>query len=106
MDADFPWEQYVRHARDRLTRVVESEGHSKKVAGDVAFHMTDWLHDLHDLLDVLDPHSRPTDAEVTKVLRDFLVHVPEHVAAAAKLYLSRGICDTFGLSVCEGSDEN
>ncbi|QKK08081.1 MAG: hypothetical protein HND58_07770 [Planctomycetota bacterium] len=99
-----PWEEYVRLARERIERAVEAEGGAAQVSGPVAFHMSDWLHDLHDLLGVLDPDRQPTDAEVREVLMAFLLHVPEHVAAAAKLYLSVGIRDTFGLSVCESDD--
>jgi len=104
-EASRPWEEYVRLARDRLERAVVAEGTSKQIAGAVAFQMVDWLHDLHDLLDMLDPDRHPTDADVSEVLIGFLSHVPEHVAAAAKLYLSLGVRDTFNLGVCEPSEE-
>jgi hypothetical protein len=46
------------------------------------------------------------DAEVGKLLTDFLVHVPNHVAAAGRLYTGIPVTDTFGVSATtEDSDE-
>ena len=65
------------------------------VADDVAFHMTDWLDDLQAFSQFCADPSRLSDAEVSELLTDFLVHVPNHVAAAGKLYTGVPVTDIF-----------
>ena len=38
-----------------------------------------------------------SDAEVSQLLISFLVHVPNHVAAASKLYTDIPVTDIFGV---------
>jgi hypothetical protein len=38
-----------------------------------------------------------SDAEVSELLIGFLVHVPNHVAAASKLYTDVPVTDIFGV---------
>jgi hypothetical protein len=79
---------------------------SDEVADDVAFHMTDWLKDLDAFSRFCADPSKMPDAEVGKLLTDFLVHVPNHVAAAGRLYTGIPVTDTFGVSATtEDSDE-
>jgi hypothetical protein len=63
------------------------------VADDVAFHMTDWLEDLDAFSRFCADPSSLSDAEVSALLTDFLVHVPNHVAAAGKLYTGVPVTD-------------
>jgi len=65
------------------------------VADDVAFHMTDWLEDLDAFSRFCADPSSLSDAEVSELLTDFLVHVPNHVAAAGKLYTGVPVTDIF-----------
>jgi hypothetical protein len=70
---------------------------SDAIANDVAFHMTDWLDDLNAYTRFCaDPNSL-SDEEVSKLLMGFLVHVPNHLAAAAKLYTGMPVTDIFGV---------
>ena len=65
------------------------------VADDVAFHMTDWLDDLAAFSRFCADPSSLSDAEVSELLTNFLVHVPNHVAAAGKLYTGVPVTDIF-----------
>jgi hypothetical protein len=67
------------------------------VADDVAFHMSDWLADLGAYFRFCEDPSRMSDAEVGELLTDFLIHVPNHVAAACKLYTNVPVTDIFGV---------
>jgi hypothetical protein len=84
----------VIQARIREVALRESEL-PDSVAGDVAFHMTDWLEDLDAFSRFCADPSSFTDAEVSELLTDFLVHVPNHVAAAGKLYTGVTVTDIF-----------
>jgi hypothetical protein len=93
--------------RARIAEVARREMElSGADAAAVAFHMTDWL-------DALDAYFRfcaapgvMSDAEVGKLLTEFLVHVPNHVAAASKLYTNLPVTDVFGVgATSERSNE-
>jgi hypothetical protein len=62
---------------------------------DVGFHMTDWLSDLRHFHEFCEHPDRYADEEVAQLLMDFLVHVPNHVAAAGKLYAGKPVEDIF-----------
>lgn len=70
---------------------------SDAVANDVAFHMTDWLDDLDAYARFCADPSKMSDAEVGELLLAFLVHVPNHIAAASKLYTGVPVTDIFGV---------
>jgi hypothetical protein len=67
------------------------------VANDVAFHMTDCLADLDAYHRFCADPSAISDAEVGRLLTQFLVHVPNHLAAASKLYTDVPVTDVFGV---------
>ena len=85
-----------RVIRGRIEDAARTEMNlSEAVAHDVAFHMTDWLTDLeafHRFCLAPDAMSRD---ELSDLLMDFLVHVPNHVAAAGKLYTGMAVTDIF-----------
>ena len=67
---------------------------------------TDWLDDLDAYSRFCADPSRMSDAEVGQLLTDFLVHVPNHVAAASKLYADVPVADIFGVgATSENTDE-
>ncbi len=71
------------------------------VVHDIAFHMTDWLDDLEAWTAFCsDPSSLKPD-EVKKLLIGFLIHVPNHVAAAHKLLLGYPMMDIFEVGAFE-----
>ena len=67
------------------------------VANDVAFHMTDWLDNLESYFEFCADPGRMSDREINELLISFLVHVPNHVAAAGKLYTDVPVTDIFGV---------
>jgi len=79
---------------------------SPKAAFDVAFHMTDWLEDLEQYRAfLLNPQSLGDD-ELNQLLIGFLVHVPNHLAAASKLFNDMAVTDIFGVgATTESVDE-
>jgi hypothetical protein len=84
--------------RARIAEVARREMElSGKVSDDVAFHMTDWLDDLDAYSRFCADPRGMSDAEVCELLTDFLVHVPNHVAAASKLYADVPVTDIFGV---------
>ena len=73
---------------------------------DVAFHMTDWLDDLCRFYEFC---KAPTDFSTRKIeemLIRFLVHVPNHIAAASKLLTDIPVTDIFGVGATSESDES
>jgi hypothetical protein len=82
--------------RARIAEVARREMElTEASADDVAFHMTDWLDDLDAYVRFCADPSRMSDAEVGELLNGFLVHVPNHVAAAGKLYTGVPVTDIF-----------
>ena len=75
-------------------------------ADDVAFHMTDWLDNLDAYARFCADPSSMSDAEVDKVLTDFLVHVPNHIAAAGKLYTGIPVTDIFDVNATAAENDN
>lgn len=74
-----------------------------EAARDVAFHMTDWLDDLHRYAAFCrNPDSFGAE-QVDELLLAFLGHVPNHIAAAAKLYADLPVSDIFSVgATCAG----
>ncbi|MDD2468396.1 MAG: hypothetical protein PHI97_30825 [Desulfobulbus sp.] len=87
-------------ARIRVTLekvILTKSEFTKDVACDIAFHMTDWLNNLEDYYQFCQaPETLPAE-EVEKRLLAFLIHVPNHLAAAAKLFTEIPVSDIFGI---------
>ena len=82
--------------RARIAEVARRDMElSDAVADDVAFHMTDWLNDLDAYSRFCADPKGMSDAEVGELLTGFLVHVPNHLAAASKLYTGVPVTDIF-----------
>jgi hypothetical protein len=92
--------------RDRIRQAGQRElDLPEKVARDVAFHMTDWLDDLTAFHRFCADPEALTDQQLADLLMAFLVHVPNHLAAAAKLYTGGGVTDIFGVDATKDDDE-
>lgn len=76
-----------------------------KIASEIAFHMTDWDNDLKDLLELYESPSSFSDDEIQDRLFGFLIHVPNHVAAAKKLAGLGPVQDVFEVGVCTEDEE-
>ncbi len=70
-------------------------------ASDIAFHMTDWNYNAAFITAFLLYPERFTAEEIRSGIEDFLVHAPNHLAAAAKL---RGypVHDIFEVGALDG----
>ncbi|QIF00184.1 hypothetical protein [Roseimicrobium sp. ORNL1] len=76
-----------------------------KTAFDIAFHMTDWNSDAAFVAALLLFPERFTPEEIREGIEEFLVHAPNHLAAAAKLQ-GYPIQDTFGVGALDGWPED
>lgn len=70
-------------------------GLNEKDARDVAFHLLDWHGDLCQLNQLFEQPQRFNYCETHQILVNFLVHAPNHIAAAAKLYIDYPVSDVF-----------
>ena len=84
--------------RDCVARAAVAEAElSPQVAQDVALHMTDWLADLQTFVRFCQSPETFSSGQVNELLIAFLIHVPNHVAAAAKLYVDLPVTDIFSV---------
>jgi hypothetical protein len=75
-----------------------AESFDTKRAQDIAFHLTDWTSDAAFLVALSLRPDVFTKSEIEQGLMLFLVHAPNHIAAAAKLS-DNPIQDVFKLGV-------
>lgn len=85
--------------RDRIEKVFTDLVDKPEVARDIAFHMTDWDHNLDDLVKLYEQHETLSDDQITGIIIEFLAHVPNHVAAARKLSGVGPIEDIFEVGI-------
>jgi hypothetical protein len=95
---------------DRLRSRIEHIAATKAKLGpsasaDVAFHLTDCRGDLEELLGFYADPDAYSDAQVYDLLIRFLVHVPNHLAAASKLFTGVPVTDVFGVGATSEPDE-
>ena len=67
----------------------------RDVARAVGFHMTDWVADLERLFQFFSDPAALTEDSIEELLYGFLLHVPNHVAAASKLLTGEPVSDIF-----------
>ncbi|NND70834.1 MAG: hypothetical protein HKN43_04590 [Rhodothermales bacterium] len=72
---------------------------------DIAFHMTDWLDDLKDWHRFCETPQNFDADETVKLLVGFLVHAPNHMAAASKLLTGIPVMDIFQVGAVETADQ-
>ncbi len=87
-----------RVAKEALAQDFESS-----ISTDIAFHMTDWSTDAAFVTALLLFPERFTAEEIREGITDFLHHVPNHLAAAAKLN-GFPIQDLFQVGALENAD--
>lgn len=68
----------------RMSKVLARE-FGPAVADDIGFHLSDWVADAAFLVALHLFPERFSDAEVEEGIESFLLHAPNHVAAAAAL---------------------
>ena len=94
--------------RERIREVIRHEvDFPDAVVDDIAFHMTDWLDDLEAYVRFCAEPRSMSDEEISQMLTEFLVHVPNHVAAASKLLTGVPVTDIFKVgATSDDSNEN
>ena len=82
--------------RARIREVIRHEvDFPDAIVDDIAFHLTDWLDDLEAYSRFCAEPRSMSDEEISQMLTDFLIHVPNHVAAASKLLTGVPVTDIF-----------
>lgn len=82
--------------RARIREVIRHEADfPDAVVDDIAFHLTDWLDDLEAYARFCAEPRSMSDEEISQMLTGFLVHVPNHLAAASKLLTGMPVTDIF-----------
>ena len=74
----------ARQANDMLSAAL-AEDHDPLIADEIAFHMVDWETDAAFVVALLMFPERFTNEELQAGIDMFLIHVPAHVMAAARL---------------------
>lgn len=72
---------------------------------DIIFHMVDWLDDLKQWSNFCQDPSQYSSDDVQSLLTYILCHIPEHIAAAAKLLINQPIRDIFEVGVTTEDEE-
>ena len=72
---------------------------------EIGLHMTDWIDELSALHSFYRDPSGFDAESVQELLVRFLVHVPNHLAAASKLMLDIPVTDVFGVGALDESEE-
>lgn len=85
-------------------REALKERFGAKQASEIAFHLTDWNSDAAFLVALLLCPERFTPEEVQEGVQRFLLHVPNHVAAAAKLH-GHPVEDVFEVGALDPEDQ-
>jgi len=78
---------------------------SAKLRREIAFHMTDWLGDLEEWTAFCSRSDRLDSDAIADLLTGFLVHVPNHVAAASKLMTGIPVSDIFNVGAVDSESE-
>ena len=90
--------------KQRIAAAFASSTGKPELAREIAFHMTDWDHDLEELGRLYADPEEFSDEQVLDVTIRFLAHVPNHVAAAKKLARLGPIEDLFEVGVHKEDD--
>lgn len=72
---------------------------------DVAFHMTDWLGDLEEWTMFCEKPESLSEEQIQDLLMGFLIHVPNHIAAASKLVTGFPVKDIFEVGATVESED-
>lgn len=81
-----------------ISRVLEEEDFDElnvTQRRDIAFHLTDWRSDLERLVALYQAPEKFSTDEASAILMGFLMHAPNHLAAAAKLMVDMPVTDIF-----------
>ncbi|HEX8288688.1 MAG TPA: hypothetical protein VF556_11855 [Pyrinomonadaceae bacterium] len=91
--------------QQRIQKAFEATETPSSVAYDISFHMTDWLSDIKDLLNIYSNIENLSDDEIQVFVYKFVAHVPNHLNAAMKLSGMGSVRDVFKVNLFEDDDE-
>ena len=86
----------------RITEILEealSKDYPPEVASNIAIHLTDWNKEAAFIAALVLFPERFTRDEIRRGVQQFLIHVPNHIVAAAKLG-GWPVEDIFELAAC------
>ena len=93
-------------SRARIREIIQEDSElPSSVVDDIAFHLTDWLDDLAEFYAFMQNPQRVGNEEARKMLMGFLIHVPNHLAAASKLWLDIPVTDVFEVGALNETEE-
>ncbi|MEE8169778.1 MAG: hypothetical protein V3T70_04455 [Phycisphaerae bacterium] len=95
-------EKAIRRA---VGRAAATQIDDQRIVRDIEFHLTDWLDDLERFHAFCKDPTALTAEEACEFLIQFLIHVPNHVAAAAKLLADSPVTDIFEVGAVGEDDE-
>ena len=88
-----------------IEKALEVDGYgTAEIRHDVAFHMTDWHSDLEKFYAYCQAPETLDADQTTELLTSFLVHVPNHLAAASKLLTGIPVTDIFEVGATTEDD--
>lgn len=87
--------------KERIQKAFQESGENEKVAHDIAFHLTDWTHNLKNLVELYSNINNASSDEIRSIVIQFLVHVPNHLNAAMKLSGVGNVEDVFEVGIFE-----
>lgn len=92
--------------KNRILDSLEEWDLSIEERREVVFHLTDWMDDYHSLKKVFESPENLNDKEIAEILMQFLIHVPNHLAAASKIGLDIPVTDIFDVKSTTESDDS
>jgi hypothetical protein len=97
----------IKKIEKRIRELMLSKGHlTENDAKDIAFHLTDWLDEMLRFAQFCNKPEKWNEHEIEELLCAFLTHVPNHLAAASKLFTGLPVTDIFGVGAVEMERDN
>jgi len=93
----------IPDAQSIMRKSLRTE-HPEETAQDIAFHLTDWNYDAAFIVALLLFPERFSRAQIRAGVERFVIHAPNHVAAAAKL-CGWPIADIFQVGALNPDDQ-
>ena len=91
--------------RETIIAALKDSDMQPTEISDAAFHMTDWLGDLEEWTLFCENPDSLSREKVQDLLIGFLIHVPNHIAAASKLVNDIPVTDIFNVGATTESED-
>lgn len=90
--------------QERITKAFQETTEDGNVAHDIGLHLTDWMGDLQELVELYSNIDNASSHEIRAVAYKFLAHVPNHLNAAMKLSGVGKVEDVFQVGIFEDDE--